>query len=156
MMPCSLGAQSIISSTRLLGRCFLGSQRQQTRFKPSIVAVLRRYGGEDMPLSGGWKPILCPFHDDKTKSASVHPDWNAFHCFTCGVSGDSWKLLMEQEGITFIEALRLAETELGYESETLSRPVGKRRYRPSWEKLPRLPRSWHTGDRTEVRAWVCS
>lgn len=88
----------------------------------------------DYPTYGGWQSIHCPFHLDHTKSARINPELDAFKCHGCEVQGDSWKLLMEQEGINFIQAKRLAETELGHASENVQRTVDKRRkqYRPSW------------------------
>lgn len=53
---------------------------------------------------------LCPFHQEKTPSFSVHPQKQIFHCFGCGVSGDVFKFLMLMESLSFPEALgRVAE-----------------------------------------------
>jgi DNA primase len=59
---------------------------------------------------GGSQKGLCPFHDEKSPSFNVRPAQGFYHCFGCGVGGDSIKFLMEIEGIPFVEAVeRLAD-----------------------------------------------
>ena len=50
---------------------------------------------------------LCPFHNEKTPSFSVHMSHQFFKCFGCGVGGDVIKFVMELERISFVEALKL-------------------------------------------------
>ncbi len=50
---------------------------------------------------------LCPFHNEKTPSFSVHMSHQFFKCFGCGVGGDVIKFVMEMERISFMEALKL-------------------------------------------------
>jgi DNA primase len=50
---------------------------------------------------------LCPFHNEKTPSFSVHMSHQFFKCFGCGVGGDVIKFVMEIERISFMEALKL-------------------------------------------------
>ena len=53
---------------------------------------------------------LCPFHGENSPSFSVSPDKQIYHCFGCGAGGNAFSFLMEQEGISFIEAaVKLAE-----------------------------------------------
>ena len=53
---------------------------------------------------------LCPFHNEKTPSFSVHPARQMYHCFSCGVSGDVFSFLMEYDRMSFQEAVvKLAE-----------------------------------------------
>jgi DNA primase len=53
---------------------------------------------------------LCPFHSEKSPSFTVHVVHQFYKCFSCGVSGDVIKFVMEKEGLTFYEALKsLAE-----------------------------------------------
>jgi DNA primase len=53
---------------------------------------------------------LCPFHQEKTASFTVHVTHQFYKCFSCGVGGDVFNFVMEIEGITFPEALKsLAE-----------------------------------------------
>jgi chromosome segregation ATPase len=50
---------------------------------------------------------LCPFHDDRRPSLSVKN--NRFHCFGCGLSGDTIKFVMLRDGLSFPEAVRLLQ-----------------------------------------------
>lgn len=52
---------------------------------------------------------LCPFHTEKTPSFYVFTNYNSYRCFGCCVSGDIFKILMEQEGISFTSAVSLVE-----------------------------------------------
>ncbi len=56
---------------------------------------------------------LCPFHNEKTPSFSVHATRQFFHCFGCGVSGDVFSFVQKVENITFPEAVRLIAQKLG-------------------------------------------
>jgi DNA primase len=55
---------------------------------------------------------LCPFHDEKTPSFSVHATRQFFHCFGCGVSGDVFAFVQKIENITFPETVRLVAQKL--------------------------------------------
>ena len=56
---------------------------------------------------------LCPFHNEKTPSFSVHATRQFYHCFGCGVSGDVFSFVQKIENITFPEAVRLVAQKLG-------------------------------------------
>ena len=55
---------------------------------------------------------LCPFHQEKTPSFSVHATRQFFHCFGCGASGDVFAFLQKIENISFPEAVRLVAEKL--------------------------------------------
>lgn len=61
---------------------------------------------------------LCPFHNEKTPSFSVHPGRQTYHCFGCGASGDVFNFLMEYEKLSFKEAVRLLAVRAGIEIPT--------------------------------------
>lgn len=48
---------------------------------------------------------LCPFHAEKTPSFTVSPEKQMFYCFGCGTGGDVFTFLMNQEGLSFPEAI---------------------------------------------------
>ena len=62
---------------------------------------------------------LCPFPDEKTGSFNVRPALGVWHCFGCGLGGDVFKFVEEQENIDFREAVELLadkyHIELHYE-----------------------------------------
>ena len=55
---------------------------------------------------------LCPFHQEKTPSFSVHASRQFFHCFGCGASGDVFNFVQKIENITFPESVRLIAEKL--------------------------------------------
>lgn len=56
-----------------------------------------------------WIKTECPVHDDDNPSASVSFERNAFMCHGCGYSGDYIKIIEQEEGCSFDEAVRIAE-----------------------------------------------
>ena len=55
---------------------------------------------------------LCPFHNEKTPSFSVHATRQFFHCFGCHASGDVFTFIQKIENITFPESVRLIAQKL--------------------------------------------
>ena len=49
---------------------------------------------------------LCPFHSEKTGSFSVSPDKQIYHCFGCGKGGSVINFVMEEENLSFPDAVR--------------------------------------------------
>ena len=47
----------------------------------------------------------CPFHDEKSPSFTVNPARQKYHCFGCGVGGDSINFVMEYEKLNYPEAI---------------------------------------------------
>lgn len=65
---------------------------------------LRRVGGGPRYMG------LCPFHNEKTASFSVHSQHQFYKCFGCDAHGDVLTFVMEMERFTFWEAVKyLAE-----------------------------------------------
>ncbi|MDP8982675.1 MAG: DNA primase [Acidobacteriota bacterium] len=80
---------------------------EQLKSSVDIVKVIGEYVRlKKMGGSARWGG-LCPFHTEKTPSFSVHGGFQFYKCFGCGVGGDVLKFVMEIEGLTFYEALKL-------------------------------------------------
>ncbi len=65
----------------------------------------------------------CPFHEEKTASFTVYPKTNTFHCFGCGVSGDTIEFIQLKEKCTKHEAILKAQEMIGTPSQPS--PKGK-------------------------------
>jgi DNA primase len=87
-----------------------GDLGQMVKQQADIVRVVSDY----VPLKprgmNHWG--LCPFHQEKTPSFSVHAGRQWFHCFGCGKSGDVFTFVQQVENISFFEALRLIAQKL--------------------------------------------
>lgn len=58
---------------------------------------------------------LCPFHDERSPSFSVHAEEKLYHCFGCGVGGDLFDFVCAIEGIDFPQAVELLAERYGVE-----------------------------------------
>jgi len=59
----------------------------------------------ELKKSGANFKANCPFHGEKTPSFVVSPSKQIYHCFGCGVGGDSIKFVMELEKLSYPEAI---------------------------------------------------
>ncbi|MFI3293471.1 MAG: DNA primase [Rikenellaceae bacterium] len=57
----------------------------------------------------------CPFHNEKTPSFVVSPAKGLFRCFGCGKGGNAVTFVMEHEGISYPEALKVVAKRYGIE-----------------------------------------
>lgn len=91
---------------------------EELKSKLSIVDVITKY----IPLNRKGKNLwaCCPFHHEKTPSFSVNETENYYHCFGCGVSGDSIRFVMEYENVDFYEALKILARYAGMEFPELT------------------------------------
>ncbi|HYZ77652.1 MAG TPA: DNA primase [Gaiellaceae bacterium] len=73
----------------------------------------------------------CPFHDERTPSFSVSPAKGTYHCFGCGVGGDTIRFVQETEQVDFVGAIEwLADRfNVALEYEEISPEQNARRRR---------------------------
>jgi hypothetical protein len=92
-----------------------------------VESVLTELGAESVPTGFGWVRMACPLHEDRTPSAAVNHDINAFTCHSCGVHGDSLKLLQNEFGLSFREALDKGRLLAGIQPGSSVKPRKTRR-----------------------------
>ncbi|HKB50112.1 MAG TPA: DNA primase [Solirubrobacterales bacterium] len=78
-----------------------------------IVEVVSAH--TDLRRQGARWVGLCPFHEERTPSFSVDAQDKLYHCFGCGVGGDTIKFVEEKEGLGFAEAVELLADRYGVE-----------------------------------------
>lgn len=58
---------------------------------------------------------LCPFHSEKTGSFSVAPDKQIYYCFGCKKGGGVINFIMDEENLTYPDAVRFLAKRAGME-----------------------------------------
>lgn len=84
---------------------------EEIREATDLVALVSQY--VSLKRRGQNHFGLCPFHEEKTPSFSVHADRQIFRCFGCGKGGNAFGFLMEIEKLSFPEAVRLLADRAG-------------------------------------------
>jgi len=85
--------------------------KAQVKEATDIAETASRY--LRLKKSGKGYAALCPFHREKTPSFHINTQGQYYHCFGCGKSGDVFSLVMEMEGLTFVEALAALAARAG-------------------------------------------
>lgn len=78
--------------------------------KHSIESWFNYIGAQVPYRRSGWCKMKCPYHDDSHASAAVNFEANRFKCHGCGVSGDTYDLIMKDRGCSLSEAIEFAQT----------------------------------------------
>src|ERR1044072_3419852 len=81
------------------------------RRQADIVRVVGDY--VTLKKKGANWMACCPFHQEKTPSFSVNPSKNIFYCFGCGKGGSFFNFVMELEGLSFPESVRVVAEKAG-------------------------------------------
>ncbi len=84
---------------------------EEVRQRSDIVDVIGSY--VHLQKKGANYMGLCPFHNEKSPSFSVHQGKQMYHCFGCGVGGNVFTFVMEYENFTFVEALKFLADRAG-------------------------------------------
>ncbi len=75
----------------------------------------------ELKKSGANFKACCPFHGEDTPSFVVSPQKQIYHCFGCGVGGDSIKFVMEYEKLSYPEAIEklasMSNVSLQYDND---------------------------------------
>ena len=81
------------------------------RRQADIVRVVGDY--VTLKKKGANWMACCPFHQEKTPSFSVNPSKNIFYCFGCGKGGSVFNFVMELEGLSFPESVKVVAEKAG-------------------------------------------
>jgi DNA primase len=81
------------------------------RRQADIVRVINDY--VTLKKKGTNWMACCPFHQEKTPSFSVNPSKSIFYCFGCGKGGSVFNFVMEVEGLSFPESVRVVAEKAG-------------------------------------------
>ncbi|MDT5272716.1 MAG: primase [Acidobacteriota bacterium] len=81
------------------------------RRQADIVRVVGDY--VTLKKKGANWMACCPFHQEKTPSFSVNPSKSIFYCFGCGKGGSVFNFVMELEGLSFPESVRVVAEKAG-------------------------------------------
>lgn len=92
-----------------------GESLERVKQAVDIVEVISAH--TDLRRQGARWVGLCPFHEERTPSFSVDAQEKLYHCFGCGVGGDTIKFVEEKEGLGFAEAVELLADRYGVELE---------------------------------------
>jgi DNA primase len=91
------------------------SDESLERVKQAVDIVEVVSAHTDLRRQGARWVGLCPFHEERTPSFSVDAQEKLYHCFGCGVGGDTIKFVEEKEGLGFAEAVELLAERYGVE-----------------------------------------
>lgn len=105
----------------------MANPSDEIKARLGIVEVLGEY--IKMQPAGGNFKAKCPFHQEKTASLMISPDKQIWHCFGCGKGGDIFAFVMEMEGLSFPEAVRLLAPKAGVQISEYRKQDDSRRNR---------------------------
>jgi DNA primase len=113
-----LASQSIFSVFGVFGIWFTAMTLRiprgfsdELRNQADIVRVISDY--ISLKKKGRDYAACCPFHNEKTPSFYVSPSKQIFKCFGCGKGGAVFDFIMEIEGCSFPEAVRVVADKTG-------------------------------------------
>lgn len=84
---------------------------EEVRNRNDILDTVSQY--VTLKRSGRTYMGLCPFHREDSPSFSVSPEKQIFHCFGCGVGGNTINFIMKIENLSFKEAIEFLADKSG-------------------------------------------
>lgn len=90
----------------------------------------------ELKMKGGRYAGVCPFHEDRSPSFYIFDDH--YYCFGCHARGDAITFVREQQGLTFIEALRFLANKYAIEAPELDGPQQDKKERETEARLYKI------------------
>jgi len=90
--------------------------KDRVRTAVDIVDLMGSY--MELRRQGRGYVARCPWHDDQKPSLQVNPERQIWKCWVCDLGGDVFSFVMQREGISFPEALRMMAERAGISLET--------------------------------------
>ncbi len=94
---------------------FAGSQEAKERVRQSTNIVDLIGAQIQLRRQGRLYVGLCPWHDDSKPSLQVNEERQTWKCWVCNIGGDIFSFVMEREGVSFPDALRMLADRAGIE-----------------------------------------
>jgi DNA primase len=88
-----------------------GGFADEVKSQADIVRIVSDY--VSLKKRGANYIARCPFHSEKTPSFNVHQAKGIFKCFGCQAGGSVYDFIMQIEGCSFPEAVRIVATKSG-------------------------------------------
>src|SRR5262249_33202948 len=88
-----------------------GGFADEVKSQADIVRIVSDY--VTLKKRGANYIARCPFHSEKTPSFNVHQGKGIFKCFGCGAGGSVYDFVIQIEGCTFPEAVRIVAGKSG-------------------------------------------
>ncbi|MDD5527627.1 MAG: DNA primase [Patescibacteria group bacterium] len=101
---------------------------EEIKSRLDIVDVIREYV-PNLKAVGVNFSALSPFKREKTPSFIVSPEKQIWHCFSTDKGGDVFSFIMEMEGVTFVEALRILAPKAGVQLKRENPEITSKRNR---------------------------
>lgn len=90
---------------------FDADTKERVRAATDIVDLIgNRY---ELRRQGSSYLAICPWHKDTRPSLTINPARQIWKCFVCDIGGDVFNFVMQDEGLSFPEALRQLAEQAG-------------------------------------------
>ena len=106
------------------------------RSQSDIVRVVSDY--VTLKKRGSRHVACCPFHSEKTPSFGVSADRGLYYCFGCGAGGDVFGFVMQIEGCSYPDAIKIVADKNGIPIPAQSESEDHRREAHDREVVLRL------------------
>ena len=109
------------------------------KFNVNVSSVIEMY--INIRKFGTEYKAICPFHEEKTPSFTINDNKHFYHCFGCGAHGDIFKFIMEYEGKSFIDAVRIISSKFNIPVEIDNRENNLELY----QLMNKVQKLFHSG-----------